>query len=199
MDDIIFIPDGHQYVVNGQRVPSVSDLISPFSEPVEDTDVEFAFESAAERGTMCHKVLEMLLSGIEDPEYPDAYEPYVEAIRMFLSEHEIEPIAIETPVFSEELGAAGTPDLLCIFDGAMAILDYKFVAQIAKTRVKAQLNAYRKMYNENGVFPEALKAIQFLKDGTYRIYDVAIGDEEISLCARLYALKNKKHARGRID
>ena len=121
-----------------------------------------------------HFVLAQLLGGETEFEYPSSYEPYIDAIRLFVSEHEIIPIAIETPVWSSVDEMAGTPDLLCGFDGILTIVDYKFVSQIAKTKVKAQLNAYYKMYAEQGVFPDQLIAVQFLKDGTYRIYPVAI-------------------------
>ena len=89
--------------------------------------------------------------------------------------------------------------MLADFDGVLSILDYKFVAQIAKSKVKGQLNGYRIMYNELNVYPEQLLAIQFLKDGTYRIYPVAMDDTEFMLCYQLHQLKNKKTRKGKID
>ncbi len=196
--EILFDAEKHEYIVNGEVVPCVSEIIAVYGKEIEEgDDLENTIEAAADRGTVCHKVLEMLLKGRE-PEYPTAYEPYVEAIRLFLSEHTILPLAIEVPIYSELHGYAGTPDLLCYFDGTLTLLDYKFVSQIAKTKVKAQLNAYCKAYEEQNVYPDQLLAIQFLKDGTYRVYPVKYDDEEIEVALKLWDLKHKKHPRGLI-
>lgn len=194
-----FDADLHQYKVDGIIYPSVSDIIAPLGADMDDEDMGVTLEVARERGTACHEILALMLNGETEFEYPSSYEPYVDAIRLFISEHEIVPIAIETPIYSEQMGIAGTPDLLCEYDGVLSILDYKFVAQVAKTKVKAQLNAYRNMYNENFVFPEQLLTIQFLNNGTYRPYSTAIDDTEILTCLKLHELKNKKHSRGKID
>ncbi len=197
-DEILFDAEKHEYTVNGEVVPCVSDIIAVYGVKVEEgDDLENTMEAAAERGTVCHKVLEMYLKG-RDVEYPTEYEPYVDAIRLFISEHTIIPIAIETPIYSKKHGYAGTPDLLCYFDGVLTIVDYKFVSQIAKTKVKAQMNAYCKAYEEKDVYPDEMIAVQFLKDGTYRIYPVKWDDEEFELALKLWKIKNKKHPRGMI-
>jgi hypothetical protein len=199
MAQLIFYEDTHTYELDGKKIPSISEIIKPLGDDVDDADLENAFEIAAERGVTCHAILAQLLTGNTDIEYPSVYGVYIDAIRLFISEHEIIPMAIETPIHGIQTSVAGTPDLLCMFDGVLSILDYKFVSQIAKTKVKAQLNGYRIMFNEQGVFPDQLLAIHFKNDGLYRSYDVAIDDEEIRLCIRLYELKNKKHTRGKID
>lgn len=185
--------------MDGIEFPSISEIIKPLGEDIDDTDLEMVFESAAERGTVCHSILEQALKGETEFEYPSSYEPYVESIRLFISEHSISPIAIETPIFSLADKMAGTPDLLCEFDGILSILDYKFVSQLSKSRVKAQINGYRRMYNEQGVFPDQLIIVQFLHDGTYRVYPVGMDDTEINACLQIYKLKHKKYARGVIE
>lgn len=198
--EIVFDAVTHTYTVDGEAVPCVSDLIAVYGKDLEEgDDLELLMDAAAERGTVCHAVLAAYLSGNEDPEYPSSYEPYVEAIRLFLAEHRIYPLSIETPVFCERFGFAGTPDLLCEFDGMLAVVDYKFVSQIAKTKVKAQLNAYGAAYEEQGIYPDRLLAVQFMKDGTYRIYPVAYGDEELEAAVRVWEFKNKRHKRGEIS
>ena len=197
-DDIVFDADKHEYTVNGEIVPCVSDIVSCFGKDLDEgDDLELVMDAAADRGTTCHKVLEMLLKG-EEPEYPSVYEPYVEAIRLFMDEHTIVPFAIETPIYSAVYGYAGTPDLLCMFDGILTVVDYKFVSQIAKTKVKAQINAYCKAYEEKDIFPDQLLAVQFLKGGTYRIYPVKYDDTELEVALKLWELKQKKHPRGKI-
>ena len=197
---LLFHPESHSYTIEDRPVPSVSEIIAPYGDDIpENSSQALAVEAAAERGTVCHALLESFLKGDADVEYPSSYTAYVQAIQLFLSEHDVLPAAVETPLYSARLGVAGTPDLLCEFDGTLALLDYKFVSQVAKTKVKAQLNAYRLMYEDNGVYVEALYAVQFLPDGAYRLYPVKIDDTEFLTALELHRLKNKKHARGRID
>lgn len=196
--EIEFDPVEHVYTVDGKTVPCVSDIIAVFGKDIDEgDDLELKMDAAADRGTTCHKVIEMYLRHME-PEYPDEYEPYVDAIRLFLSEHKIQPIFIEQPIYSAKHNYAGTPDLLCFFDGYLTLIDYKFVSQIAKTKVKAQLNAYCKAYEEQEIYPEFLYAVQFLKDGTYRLYPVKYDDTELEVALNLWDLKHKKHPRGEI-
>jgi hypothetical protein len=193
-----YIEDGHIYKLDGIVIPGVTDLVRPLGEDIDEMQ-ENAVEAAADRGVTCHKVLELLLGGETEIEYPDAYEPYVEAIRLFLSEHEIIPLSIETPICSERLRVGGTPDLLCYYDGKLAALDYKFVSQIAKSKVQAQLNGYMELLIDSGVFPEELHAVQFLNDGKYRPYPVSINNKWFVACYEIYMRKNCKHPRGRIE
>ena len=186
----------HTYTNDGVIVPSVTDFVGILGDDVDEY-IEDAMERAADCGVTCHAVIEMALQG-EDytGEYPTAYQAHVNAIEQFLSENTIEPIAIEQPIYSSVINVAGTPDLLCMFNGKLAVLDWKCVSSIAKTKVKAQLNGYNAAYNEIGVFPEKLYAIQFLPNGTYRLYPTAVGDMEFETCFNLYKLKNSKHPRG---
>jgi hypothetical protein len=179
-------------------VPSVTDFVGILGDDVDEY-IEDAMERAADRGVTCHAVIEMALRG-EDytGEYPTAYQAHVNAIEQFLSENHVEPIAIEQPIYSAEMNIAGTPDLLCMFNGNLAIMDWKCVSSIAKTKVKAQLNGYCRIFNSAGVFPEELYAVQFMPD-KYRLYPVAIDPTEWNLCLDIFKAKNKKHPRGRID
>jgi len=188
----------HTYTWDGEKVPSITDLVKIYGDDA-DEQLEMAMEIAADRGVTCHKILELLLSGETDIEYPSAYSAYVDAIHLFLSAHEIIPYAIEARIYSEGIGAPGTPDLLCLYDGVLTVVDYKFVAQVAKSKVKAQLNGYLKILNDNGVFPEQLIAVQFLNTGKPRPYDVAMDPHEFNLALEVYRIKNKKHPRGHID
>ena len=131
----------HQYHIDGIPVPSVTQLVAPLGDALDDLDpdLELTMEAAAERGVTMHAYLAHRLLGNapEDFELPVDYQPYAEAVEQFLLEHRITPLLIETALAGD--GFAGTPDLVCEFDGPLAILDYKFVSQVAKSKVGAQL------------------------------------------------------------
>lgn len=194
----------HQYRVDGVQVPSVTQLVAPLGEDYDDQEddrMELTIEAAADRGTTMHAYIAHRLAGGDsaDFELPGAYLPYADAVELFLSEHQIAPLLIETPLPGS--GYAGTPDLICEFNAELAILDYKFVSQVAKSKVGAQLGGYRELAAENGIFLDRLYAVQFLPDGTYRLYPVDETKVKISfaVCKTLYEIKTKKHPRGRIE
>lgn len=203
MRTIEFNEDKHQYLVDGIAVPSVTQLVAPLGEDFDEPDefLELAFEAAADRGVTMHAYIAHRLTGGEPEEFelPDIYQSYAEAVELFLSEHTIVPLLIETPLPGN--GFAGTPDLVCEFDGNAAILDYKFVSVIAKSKVGAQLGGYMELCEENEIFPDLLYAVQFLRNGDYRLYPagVAAGREAFLAGRKIYEIKCKKHPRGAIN
>lgn len=200
--EIVFDAERHEYTVDGKAVPSVTQIVAPLGADYDDNDdMELVFEAAADRGTTMHAYIEHRLQGgeIDDFELPDIYEPYAEAVELLLAEHTIVPFAIETPFGCDFF--AGTPDLICEFDGEISILDWKFVSQIAKSKVGAQLGGYQNLCESSGIFPTRLIAVQFLRDGVYRLYPAErkAAEESFALCMELWRLKTKKHPRGRIE
>lgn len=197
-----FDPATHTYRVDGVKVPSVTQLVAPLGADYDEPDdmTENIIDAATDRGTTLHAYLEHRLYGgsREDFELPDIYEAYADAADLFLAEHEIVPLCVEQPMPGN--GFAGTPDLVCEFDGTAAIVDYKFVSQLAKSKVGAQLAGYRKLCEENGIYVDFLFAVQFLKDGTYRLYPVDGFEARIwfGICVEVHDLKTRKHPRGRI-
>lgn len=201
MENLQFDADTHTYTLDGKVIPSVTQLTEIYSTTVleEDSDLELTFEMAAERGTFLHGYLEHCLAGGDPADYeiPDAYSGYVDAINLFLAEHELEPMLIETPMHCTDC-FAGTPDYIGNFDGKLAILDWKFVSQVQKTKVGAQLNGYCIMAGRNDIYVEKLYCVQFLASGQYRLYPVENDSRTFDLCWDVYQAKNMKHPKGEI-
>lgn len=202
---LTFDPETHTYRVDGEAVPSVTQLVSIFGAPLQEEEwdgLELTVEAAAERGSTIHAYLQHRLEGgePEDFELPSAYAAYADAIELFLAEHLLEPILVETPLWGEVRGVrfAGTPDLVGEFDGLLSVLDWKFVSQVQKTKVGAQLSGYWELCGANGIFPEALYCVQFLPDGTYRLYPAGLTADDLFLCLDVYRAAQKKHPRGAI-
>lgn len=202
MKNCEYMEDTHTYYVDGKAVPSVTQLVAPLGEDFSEVEEMLGgrLDNATERGTLTHGYIAHRLMGgeIDDYELPHEYEPYVAAVELFLAEHHIAPGLIEEPLYADKF--AGTPDLVCIFDGNLSILDYKFVSTISKSKVGAQLAGYLELCNENGIHPDLLYAVQFLPNGEYRLYPVAVHPSRISfgLCKAIYEAKCKKHPKGAI-
>lgn len=187
----------HTYTVDGVVKPSVTDLCAIYGEDADEW-IEEAMDRAADRGVTLHAVLEMALRG-EDygGEYPSAYAPWVRSIGQYIAAHEIVLLAAEESLHSPRLDVCGTPDLLCMLDGVLTLIDWKFVSSICKPKVKAQLNGYREILADNGVFVEQMIAVQFTPEKP-RPYPVEIGGDEWATALKVWEIKNRKYARGRI-
>lgn len=199
---LLFREDTHEYTYDGVPLPGVTEIVSPLGPSYDDPDVfaETAIENAAERGTVMHAYIAHRLEGggADDFEMPDSFRPYADSVELFLSEHNIFPLLAETPLACPDF--AGTPDLVCEFDGTAAILDYKFVRTVQKSKVGAQLAGYALLCEHNMIFPDSLAAVQFLPAGDYRLYPVnrPRAEAAFNACLEVYRLKNQRHPKGSV-
>ena len=196
---LAFNADRHEYRADGVIVPSVTTVVKPLGRDYTPAD-EYAVEriaDAAERGTILHDYIAYRLQGgkRKDYEMPHDYEEYADAVDEWLLLNDIVLLNVETMMTDGEV--AGTPDLVCEYNGVTAILDYKFVRQMDKSKVCGQLGGYMALCEANGLYPNALYAIQF-RPGEYTVYPVNPEDAERMWQAALavYREKNYKHPSG---
>lgn len=202
MMGLVFNEDNHTYELDGRLLPSVTQIVAPLGEDYDEPNdyLETVFDLAADRGSALHAYIEWKLHGgtRDEFEMPSIYDGYADAVDLFFSDHELDPYLIETPLTDGE--SAGTVDYLGEFDGKTALLDWKFVSVLAKSKVGAQLGGYNRFCECTGIFPDVLAAVQFLSNGKYRIYiaDPVFGEEAFKLCMELWRTKYIKHPRGKI-
>ena len=60
MSRLIFYDEGHEYQVDGERVPSVSEVLRFISREVYGDVNQYTLDNAADRGTRIHKACELL-------------------------------------------------------------------------------------------------------------------------------------------
>jgi hypothetical protein len=115
---IQFDQETHTYNLNGERLPSVTQILKPlydFSAVPPDV-----LRRAAEFGTAVHKAVELYLKDDLDEQSLDpALVGPLTAFKVFLMDHpalaEQQPI-IEIPIYHKRLKYAGTPDLVYPYD-----------------------------------------------------------------------------------
>lgn len=199
MAQLIFYDTGHEYRVDGEIVPSVSQILRFLSREEYDDINQYRLDNAAERGTAVHKACEVLYK-YKTVECDSEIEPYIQAFVQFLKDHVCEFTDIENPIADTVLGVAGTPDFCGLVDGEESIVDLKAQSAIKKTLVKAQLNAYKNLRIANGKpEPKKLYCLQLMNTGKYRLYPVAIDDTEFLSCLALHKATERKHERGIIN
>ena len=127
--------DGKRYYIDakGEAYPSVTTVVGLknkeqirlWRERVGSEEANKISSSAAKRGTRFHQHVEDYLRQDKDfIEFEDVLqEQMFRAVRPVLDE--IVPLALEAPMYSENLKMAGRVDCVGMFDGKLCIIDFK--------------------------------------------------------------------------
>ena len=130
----------HRYTVAGLERPSVTRIISDMklAPPYPEDDPK----GLKPFGTACHRAADLLIWDRLDIAKTDPrIQPRMEGLAEKVREMRIVPIKTEMRVYHDEMGYAGTLDLLCrIYDEELAVIDYK--AGVPPTCVEIQLALY---------------------------------------------------------
>lgn len=192
MANLLFFDQGHKYTLDGEELPSVSEICRFLSREIYGDVSQYHLDHAAERGTAIHKACEAL-DKFGSVDVQDDILPYVQAYLTFRKEHKAEWDKIEYTTYHKELGYAGTLDRLGKLDGKASILDIKTSYTIHNPMASAQLNLYRKMMEANGYKVEALYILHLKKDGTYKLKQFEFDDTVPDALLTLHnTLKKKK-------
>lgn len=189
---LIFFEKGHIYEMDGEQLPSVSELTRFISREVYGDVAQFRLDNAAERGTKVHKLTEALDKYGEADVSEDVL-PYLQAYVKFRKEHDVAWEKIEYATHHPENLYAGTLDRLGTVDGKRCIVDIKTSSALKKQLYTAQLNLYRMMLPEP---VDALYVLHLKPDGTYKLVELPLDDALANACITLHtALKKKKRKR----
>jgi len=200
MSTLLFYDDSHKYTVDGQEVPSVSELTRFLTRELYTDAPQFFLDQAAKRGTNVHKATEAL-DKFGTVEVEDEYVGFVKAYVAFMKEHDVSWDKIEWSVCNGNL-YAGTLDRYGALDGKVGILDIKTTANISglhKVCYTAQLNLY-KLAVEKEKPVEGLWVLQLKKDGTYKLIQLEENKELAQACITMhYAIQKTKRKRRKKD
>jgi ATP-dependent exoDNAse (exonuclease V) beta subunit len=153
------LPTGRFYAEGDHRLPSVSTILDAISDKtylnqwkarVGKQNAEFRSQQAKDYGTAFHGAIEEFLLEGKEPTTPQLYAETKEVINLFKKDVKIR--AVEYPLISPNLKAAGTVDCICEMNGIPAIVDFKTYGNklYPDTLVKYQIQAafYGMMANE---------------------------------------------------
>jgi len=163
--------DTSQYVVEGRRVPSVTEVLrlvglDDWSHVPPDT-----LAAAQERGQLVHYWCEMVdrYDVAAEEADPEAV-PYVTAYRSFRGESRWEVELIEHPLVSARLRLAGTPDRVFRVPGEPIprLVDLK--SGEPTDAAKMQTAGYAELLMDAGTYPRLRRHTLALRaDGAYRL------------------------------
>ena len=187
-----FFDKGHIYMLDGERLPCVSDLCRFLHREIYSDAPVWQLEVAADRGTKVHASTEAL-DKTGRAEIEDEYLPYLQAYVRFRQEHDVQWELIEHPDYHPEMMYAGTIDRYGMVDGFRTLVDLKTTYTVYKPLCSASLNLYRLMLEARGKQVEKLLIIHLKKDGTYKLVSFYIDDSvPMALITIHNALKKKR-------
>lgn len=193
MATLMFFDQEHKYTLDGEELPSVSELCRFLSREIYGDISQWRLDNAAQRGTSVHKTLEVL-DKYGKVDVQDDILPYVQAYLKFRKEHTVEWQKIEYALHHPQDRYAGTIDRYGAVDGIPTLLDFKTSYTVHKPLCAASLNLYRRMLEFSGDPVERLYILHLQGDGTYKLIPF---DRDDALPSALLTLHNtlKKKAR----
>lgn len=189
MSQLIFFDEGHIYELDGERIPSVSEITRFLAREIYGDVQQFRLDRAAERGTKIHKLTEALDKYGEIDADAESL-PYIQAYLKFRQEHDVQWEEIEKPRYHPEKLYAGTIDRMGMIDGRRGILDIKNVYRIHKPLYEAAQNLYRMTYDPGVI--EVLYILHLKPDATYKLIELPIRDDLALACLTLHRATAKK-------
>lgn len=159
---IDFNEEKHEYSVDGEKVPSVSEILAPLSADRYSQIDKFVLKNAAERGTAVHAATRAIDYGFA-PEEDFSISAYLKAYYMFLREVKPEWEMIEHIVgyvryAGDKPYYCGTIDRYGKIDGKPCVVDIKTYASLTT-------DAYISASCQTALYRDAIESHQ-LADGT---------------------------------
>lgn len=198
MAKLLFFDTEHEYTLDGEKLPSVSEVCRFISRELYGDIGQFQLDNAAERGSAVHKATE-ILDKYGKAEISEEIEPYLKAYLLFRKEHKVEWQYIEYATYHPDKLYAGTIDRLGLVDGETWLVDIKSTANITpahRTLYTAQLNLYRRMLS---IKPAKLAVLQLKKNGAYRVHELPIEDGLADACLTLHRALQKRRRKMKED
>lgn len=191
MNILQFFDKGHVYMLDGERLPCVSDLCRFLHREIYKDAPVWQMEAAADRGTKVHAATEAL-DKAGRAEIEDEYLPYLQAYAQFRREHEVTWELIEHPDYHPEHKYAGTIDRYGMVDGKYTLLDLKTTHTVYKALCNASLNLYRMILESRGKHVDRLMILHLKKDGKYRLINFDFDDTVPMALITLNSALNRK-------
>lgn len=155
----------HEYYVNGELRPNVTEITKPISFERLNALQQSLLERAKARGSYCHELFEeyLLIGELDFDDIETEYIPYVEQFILWAKTYRPKVLFTEKKMFSCEF--CGTCDLICEIDGKVLLVDYKVTSAIDKKSLSVQLEGYYRLCQKYNIKIDECYYLHIKKDG----------------------------------
>lgn len=151
--DLEYIDEEHIYLVDGQLVPSITEIVRSAEPDKYKAVAPDVLARAAEKGTAVHKAIEEYVTEGFECDLPE-----LRGFKFLQKHYRFKPVRAEVPVIlfrrcrensTDEPIAAGRLDLVLEnTDGLLGLADIKRTSALDKNYLAYQLNLYRLAYEQ---------------------------------------------------
>jgi len=199
MAKLVFYDKDHIYELDGEQIPSVSELSRFVSREIYGDVNKYTLDMACDKGSRIHRATEQL-DKTGHCEVDEEILPYIEQYIQFRKDYGIKDsdfIAIEKPLASAKMKFAGTLDRVVSIKKELSIVDIKSGAQIKKQLAQIQLPAYQNLWEENYPDSRIIKRyILQLQPNKYKLIEFDFNTALFDACYTLHqALAPKRKRR----
>ena len=191
MANLIFLEEPHVYELDGEELPSVSEVTRFIARETYSDIPQHILDNAADRGTRVHRLTEAL-DKYGSCEADEVELPYVSAYVDFRKKHKVQWEKIEWSTYNKERLYGATIDRYGIVDGEKAIVDLKTTSTLHTVSVTAQLTLYKMACESQGMEVEKLYVLQLKKDGKAVFKEITPDPKLAESCLYLHELLKKK-------
>lgn len=177
LPELTFDDGSHIYCLDGNAIPSVSQVMEPLKDANYAGISEKTLQHAADKGTSVHNSIENFIKfGIEDvaPEH----RMYFDAFLKWWEETQPAVVGSEIRIYHKLLRYGGTIDLLCYIDGKLTLIDFKTTYTISDMSCGVQLEAYAQALASHGIIVERKLILHLKKDGNYKLRPYPANDSQ---------------------
>lgn len=196
LPELEFEEGPHVYRLDGEVIPSVSQIMEPLSKAKYSGIPERVLRKAAGRGDAVHTAIENWLK-FGFPDIPSEHREYMDAFLDWWNEMQPEVVGSEIRVYHKLQRYAGTIDLLCYIGNRLVLVDYKTTAQISEMTCGVQLEAYGQALKSHGVQPEEKRILHLRRGGTWKEHLFPANDTKcwrtFGACKTLYEYIGSYH------
>jgi len=183
---IKFNEEEHSYRLGKVRLPSVTQIMKPITQPMYENISPYIMKKAADRGTEIHRWVELY-----DTEKQESFNPRVQAYKRWCEDTQQNPIENEYRSYHKTLLYAGTFDKLCEINGENVLIDVKTTAMLHENVVAVQCSAYREMARSHGLKVDKIAVLQLNSDGTYVYKELKDNFDLFIALYKIYAFNQK--------
>ncbi len=191
---LFFSEEGHSYVKDGIRLPSVTQIMKPMSLMSYDGIPLSTLSAAADRGSRAHEQISNHIK-YDILETDEDTAPYVDAFLTFEKLNAAHWLASEYRCCHQIMRYAGTIDLIGFInpdDGhGVDVIDLKCTSTYHTAMLSAQLGAYAEMLKSHGVPVRKLYGLQLLKNGKFHFEEVENGYKLFLHCMAIHNAMNQ--------
>lgn len=166
LPELTFDEASHIYRLNGDIIPSVSELMEPLKDQCYGGISKRTLENAAIKGSAVHNSIENWIKfGIDD--IPSEHRGYFNGFVEWWKQYKPRVFGSEVRIYHKLMRYGGTIDLLCEIGGLLELIDFKTTYTLLEMACGVQLEAYSQALISHGITPQRKHILHLKKDGKW--------------------------------